>query len=180
MSASVFVMSALIPPLVVDHEVGPRPAGGVIGLSGEALPRLMIAQPVPGHHPRDLGLRLTDHRDEHVELWGEVVLDDERRLIDHPAVALLGVALSVPGYPRQDRWVGQRVQVLEGRGITKDDSAERFSVEGARGEQDLRAEALDDLPERRLPDLDHLARHLVRVDDRDTALSKALRHAAFT
>src|SRR6185437_5547514 len=73
-----------------------------------------------------------------------------------------------------DRRMRERLEIRPRPGVRKDDLTQLRPVEMAVRREDGAAEPLHQPLERRLPGLDHLARHLIRVDDRDAERGEEL------
>src|SRR5438876_840493 len=116
-------------------------------------------------------LRVDPAHDHLLDHASPQVLEEQRDVDDqHPrAIARCddGRVHTLP-----DPRMGDGVEPGARRGVRKDDAGQRAPVEPAVGKQDVAAEARDDLVQSRLAGLDHLAGHLVRVDELRAELGK--------
>ena len=117
--------------------------------------RVALRSRIAGDEP-DLGAHL-----------GEAALDQLDRL-DHDDVGVFLVGdRDRRQDPRPDSRMDDRLQVAERGRIREDDAPERSPVQGAIVQQEVLPEPLRDGVEGRLPAIEHVARHPVRVDHDD-------------
>jgi hypothetical protein len=149
---------------VVDHMVGKLHLVSERGLRVDAGACVVRRPAVPGLGAYDLQRLWRSDDDERAKRVRETVLDDKGGFVAREGCAAcreLAPALHREG---ADAWVGDRVEPLAACVVGESTRGERFAVERAVGQQDLRTELLDELAEGVAARLHHLPRHCVGVD----------------